>query len=252
MSNKTAETLSKEERTLTLIDAIIRNRKAAYSDMLDSLITVIATLVIIFIIPIVLKTYFIGNINVENIMGYVQIPMILILIYISFSRIGFMIWDSIRVLSFTIKTLNKGEGSIEYRKYKRAVTFYNLLSRENKLIRRLISIVSLGITLLYIQSTPYLKIVVEKLDIPKPFSTNPILILLPIYVLLIFLIAYIFPVLSAVRNSLNEFYDELESEMIISRFEVSKCPICGSRIPSKSIHCPFCGALIEKKEKSGA
>ncbi|GEM_PF-4179615 len=240
------EELTQEEKMLAFIDALEKQKKTYSSDMLDCLVAVIVALIMAIVIPIILRTYFtVNSPYMYYMIDVVQIVLIIILVYVFISRTGFILWDISKALSLTIKTSRVEQSTVTYTKYKRAQELYSYMDREKSVARRIISLLSLAAALAYLQNTEIVRSMLKESGLPTPFSTDPFLIFFPTYILIVFMIAYLLPVLTLTRGKIKEYLREVETGIIPITGGAHKCPVCGNTIPLKSIHCPFCGARLK-------
>jgi len=160
----------------------------------------------------------------------------------------FMGWDLYRIAKITSRTILLENIKIsDYRSNSAAMKMYELLSQEDKLVRRLLCITAAFITLTYVQSTEYFGEIVYNLSLPTLFKSSPSLIVLPIYVIMLFSLSFVISSLIYVREQLTPLLDEIYAytkSIISAQLSSNICPECRARIPQKAVHCPFCGFKV--------
>jgi len=237
-----------------LLDAMERQKRIAFNNLIDGIITVAVFTIITFITPWIFRTYFPTELSsAEAFYRFLQVGLLFALLYVCISRLMFMGWDLYRIAKITSRTILLENIKIsDYRSNSAAMKMYELLSQEDKLVRRLLCITAAFITLTYVQSTEYFGEIVYNLSLPTLFKSSPSLIVLPIYVIMLFSLSFVISSLIYVREQLTPLLDEIYAytkSIISAQLSSNICPECGARIPQKAVHCPFCGFKVSAIDK---
>lgn len=211
-------------------------QRDAYRDIINGAIIVAITLAFSIVILYIL-TFARMNIN-STILNVIETFISLIVFYVSVSRLALMFWDSWRITSYPVFS-SKVLGNKSH-----DAKLYRLFKREDKTVRKIVNLIVLSITLIYLQLSSKIYTLMTIVEVPKIFMSEPILIFLPLHVVIFFSIAHDIPFLTAL-------HEKIKSELsgVILLVGKDKCPVCGKTISTKSIHCPYCG--IRVKETGG-
>jgi len=212
-------------------------QRDAYRDIINGALTVLITLAF-SIALIYILTLVHGGTN-SGLISVVEVLISLLVFYVSISRLALMFWNSWRITVYPrlpLEHLNNKSHNAR---------LYELLKREDKVVRKVANLIALSITLIYLQFSGKISVLTSLIEVPRIFASEPVLIFLPLHVIVLFSIAHDIPVLAVLREKIRNELDEVK--ILVER---SRCPICENVIPKKSIHCPYCGARIE--EKGGA
>jgi len=207
----------------------------AYKDIINGAITVLTTLVFVILLPYISLLIFRDGGN--TILEVIEVVASGLVFYVSISRLGFMIWDIWRILSWANIQTEKFEETSQDPK------LYSYLKREDRIIKKIISLLSISIMLIYLQFSGKFLIILNLTNTPSIFMSEPTLVFLPVHVIILFSIVYDVPILMMLHEKvLNEL---VEDKIVQILFKESKCPICGNLIPKKAVHCPYCGIELK-------